>query len=1089
MKKRLTMMLCAILVSLTAALAQTRISGVVLQAEDGEPVVGATVKVKATNRGTLTDAEGRFSLNAKPGETLTFSMAGMTPTEARAKNGMRVLLEGTTELNEVLVMAYGTTTKAKFTGSAKTIDNSTIEQVQSSNALDALSGHVAGVEIMNPTGDPTNQFPTIRLRGITSINAGTDPLIIMDGTPYSGDMNTINNADIESLTVLKDAAANALYGSRGANGVIVITTKKAKAGNGAKVKLDAKWGSNSRARRDYKTIDNTAQYYETYYQALNNYAKNSLGYNDVQANAWANQNLTANNGYGLAYNVYTIPDGQSMIGMNGKLNPNATYGNVISYNGQEYLLQGDDWLDEIYHNGLRQEYNVSVTNATDRSNFLASVGYLDNQGIVDNSSFTRINGRLKADLQVRPWLKVGANLGYSHYTAEGMEDESSSNSSGNLFALASQVGPIYQLYLRDANGNKITDANGYTMYDYGSSASESGVGLDRPVLSSSNAVQANLLDENSWEGNAMNASGFAEVKIANDFKISSTNTVNVDEARYTWYTNPYYGQYASSNGMLTKEHTRQFSYDFQQLVNWGHVYGNHDIDVMVGHESFWNRNYYLYGSRNGMFSTDNHELNGAVVNGTPGSYQTSYNNEGYFMRAQYNYAGKYFLSASYRRDASSRFHPDHRWGNFGSAGGAWVLSQEDFMKKAKWVNFLKAKISYGEQGNDNISDYLYTNTYTISNSNGSPAATPETMGNEEISWEKNANLNAGVEFSFFKDRLNGSVEYFWRKTSDMLFWFSLPVSMGYTGYWKNIGDMKNQGLEIDLTGTIIKTRNVRWDVSANLTHYRNKITKLADEVKTTTSYDGTEGYTSGYYFIGEGRALYSYYLPEYAGVYSESTYQTTGSDTYDESLAGHSMWYTNTYDSEGNITGRQTTTDYSSADDYIVGKKVPTVYGGFSTRLEFFGFDFAADFTYSLGGDVLDLDYATFMGSPSSSSGRGYAIHQDILKSWTTDNSDSNIPRYQYGSSEYAGGSSSRYLTSANYLSLQNLTLGYTLPSRITRKATIDQLRLYVSCSNVWLWTARRGMDPRTALLTSSYTNSSRYSQVRTISVGVNVTF
>ncbi len=1086
MKKRLTMLLCAIMVAVTAAVAQTKVSGVVIQAEDGEPVIGAHVVCKDAKVGTVTDVNGRFQIEVPVGATLNITYVGNLPVFVKAKQSMRVMMESEKQLDEVMVVAYGTTTKAQFTGSAKVMDSKDIEAVQTSNALNALTGHVAGVEVINITGDPAANSPTIRMRGITSINAGTSPLIILDGTPYPGDMNTINNADIESMTVLKDAAANALYGARGANGVIVITTKRGKVGAGAKVTLDAKWGSNSRALRTYETV-NAAQYYETYYQALKNYAINEQGMNAASAHNYANQNLIAGSS-GLGYNIYQVPAGQSLIGTNGRLNPNAVEGNIVNYNGVDYMLRSDDWMDAIHTNGLRQEYNVNVSNATEKGNFMASFGYLDNNGIINNSNFTRFNGRLKAELQAKDWLRVGANMSYTHYSSEtGTGENGSSSSSANIFAIASQAAPIYPLYLRDVNGQIMKDANGYTMYDYGGKNGP-WMGLDRPFLANANAASDNELNAKNLEGNAATATGFAEIRFLKDFKLSSTNTITLDEARSTDYTNPYYGSYASDNGSLVKSHDRSFSYAFQQLLTWGHTYGKHEVDVMLGHESYRAKDYSLYARSHQMFDPTNHELAGAVINDNHGSSTSDYNNEGIFGRAQYNFAQKYFVSGSYRRDASSRFHPDNRWGNFYSVGAAWVMSEESWLKNVQWIDFLKLKASYGEQGNDNIGSYLYTNTYNIVNSNGSPAAKPAAMGNKDITWEKNGNLNVGVEFDLFKGRLTGGVEYFWRKTSDMLFSFPLPDSYGFTKYWANIGDMMNQGIEVDLTGEIIRTKDVNWSIGANLTHYKNEVTYLADEHKTVTTADGYKGYTANPFFVGEGLSLYSYYMKEYAGIYTEDTYHLTGATTYDPSLAGHAMWYKDVLDTNGNRTGeRETTTDYNAANEYLTGdKRIPVVYGGFHTNLTFHGFDFTADFAYSLGGKVYDYDYAGFMANPTASS-KGQNIHKDMLNAWTLENSGSDIPRNQFGATEYANSQSTRFLTSANYLSLQNLSLGYTFPAKMTQKAKIDRIRLYVNCNNVWLWSARRGLDPRVAM--TGWDSNSMYSTMRTISAGVNVTF
>ena len=527
---------------------------------------------------------------------------------------------------------------------------------------------------------------------------------------------------------------------------------------------------------------------------------------------------------------------------------------------------------------------------------------------------------------------------------------------------------------------------------------------------------------------------------------------------------------------------------------------------MIGHESYYDKYYSLSASKSNMFDPTNMELAGAVTEQSSNSYTKEYNNEGYFGRAQYNYAQKYFGSFSFRRDGSSRFHPDNRWGNFFSVGAAWVMSEESFLKDIKPIDFLKLKLSYGEQGNDNIPDYLYTNTYTIVNSVGGPAAKPARMGNKDITWEKGGNLNVGVDFELFKSRLNGTVEYFWRKTSDMLFKFSLPTSYGYTSYYANIGDMKNSGIEITLDGDVIRSKNLKWNIGLNLTHYKNHISMLPDERKTTTTPEGYKGYASGNFFLGEGLSMYSFYMPQYVGVYSKDTWQLTNDTKYDASKDGLSMWYTDDYkmntkpdgtrefvkDTNGEKieTGkRAATTSYDEAKDYIVGHMLPKVYGGFNTRLEFFGVDFTADFAYQLGGKVYDSQYASFM-SPATSNTKGFNIHEDALKSWSASNQGSNLPRYQFGD-ENTGSLSSRFLAKANYLSLQNLSVGYTLPANLTRKAKIEKVRVYMNASNVWLWSARRGLDPRTAMINSGYgtSNASYYSTVRTISAGVNVTF
>ena len=1064
MKRKLMLLLACLFVGIGLVTAQTQtVTGVVISEEDGQPVIGASVLVKGTQIGTITGVDGDFTLSGVPSsaKTLQISFIGMKTEEVAIKSHVKVTLKSDSEmLDEVMVVAYGTAKKSSFTGSASVVSSDQIGKIQSSNVTNALSGKVSGVQLNNTTGQPGASSPTIRIRGISSINAGKDPLVILDGVPYDGDINNLNSQDIESMTVLKDAASSALYGARGANGVIIITTKKGNAGQ-AKITVDAKWGSNSRATQNYNYVTDPAQYYEMWYGALKNYFANAQGMNATNAHIMANNNLTAANSYGLGYNVYSVPAGQFMIGENGKLNPNARLGNVVNYNGQEYTLLPDDWTDAAYKNGLRQEYSLTATAGTDKSSFFASFNYLDNEGITENSDFTRITGRLKADYQLKDWIKIGANMGYAHFDANSLDadEDGNSSSSGNVFALT-MMAPIYPLYMRDGEGKIMKDANGITRYDYGDGEN---AGLKRPYLGQSNALSSNILDVHNSEGNVINAVGFAEIRFLKDFKFTTTNSVMLDETRLSMVTNPYYGAYANSNGILYKYHTRQLAYNYQQLLNYKHTFGVHNVEAMLGHEAYTYRYYYLYANKTQMFDPTNSELAGAILDGSNSSYTTKYNTEGYFGRVQYDYDEKYFVSGSYRRDASSRFHPDNRWGNFWSLGGAWLISKESFFD-VSWINELKIKASFGSQGNDAIGDFRYTDTYSIVNSNGKPAAVPDRRGNKDITWETNANFNAGVDFKLFKSRLNGTIEFFNRKTTDMLFSFPLPPTFGYTSYAANVGDMRNMGIEAELEGVILDTNDLKWTVNLNLTHYKNKVTYLPDERKTMTV-DGVDGYSSGNYYYGEDIPLYTFYMYKYAGVSED----------------GEALYYRDQKDKDGNVIGQETVTKTSDATMHLCGTALPDVYGGFSTSFSYKGIDFSADFAYQIGGQVYDGDYASSM-----SANKGHAFHADLLKAWTPENKSSNIPRFQYNDT-YMASTSDRFLTSASYLSLQTLSLGYTLPTRICRSFGLEKLRVYATADNVWLWSKRQGLDPRQSI--SGSVSSAYYAPIRTISGGITLTF
>ena len=1070
------MFMAALFLMVGTALAQTKVNGTVTSQEDGQPVIGASVLVVGTQVGTVTDANGRFELTLPEGrKTLRITYVGMEPIVVSARPNMRIMLTSDqAALDEVIVVAYGTQKKSAFTGSAAVVGADEIGKVQVTNAVDALRGKAAGVQITNLSGAP-GSTPTIRIRGVNSISAGSAPLIVLDGSPFDGSLNDINPTDVESMTVLKDAASTALYGARGGNGVIMITTKGAKKGGAAVVTVDAKWGANMRATPKYEVIDNPAAYYEMWYKGLYNYAQNKLGYNDQQAWLYGNNAMFASGqNTSLEYNVYNVPQGQYLIGQNGKLNPNATLGNVV--NG--YYLTPDDWNDEIYSTGTRQEYTVSAQGSNDKGSFYGSVNYLSNDGITTSSDYKRFTGRLKADYQLKEWLKIGANMSYVHFDRNYLGNDGEAGSSGNIFALG-YIAPIYPVYMRDANGNIIFDENSkMNRYDYGDRGS---VGLVRPYLSQSNPISANQLDKRNTEGNTFNGTGTLEIRFPLGITFTSINNVYMREWRYTNTTNPYFGQYANLNGQVSKEHQRYWTYNYQQRLNWKHLFGKHDVELMFGHEYYRMRDYDLYYYKNNQYSPENDELAGAVVAGSGSSTRGDYNTESWLGRAMYNYDERYFAQASIVYEASSRFAPKNRWGTFWSFGAGWLINHEKWFK-AKWVDELKLKMSYGENGNDQIGNYRYINYYNIVNSNDNAALVPASLGNPDISWEKNGKFNIGVDFSFWNGRLTGGIEYYSNTTKDMLSYFTLPNSFGYGGYYANIGDMRNNGVEIQVNGEIIRNRDLTWSAYANLTSNHNEVTSIPEERKTQWTADGQhQGYRSGNFFFTEGESRYTYYTRSFAGVDPET---------------GESLWYKYNYVKKADGSGNEldgngnpivesigTTKTYSEADYFMVDDVLPDVYGGFGTSLSWKGIDFSVDFQYQLGGKVYDSQYASLMTLGTSG---GYGLHVDLLDAWSAQNAGSNIPRLQYGDT-YMAGASDRFLTSASYLSLQNITLGYTLPKKWTTKIGIQKVRLYAVADNVWVWSKRQGLDPRVSITGSD--GQGYYSPIRTISGGITVSF
>lgn len=991
----------------------------------------------------------------------------MKTQEIDIKPVVKVVLHSDTEmLDEVMVVAFGTAKKSSFTGSATVVKSEKLSKSQVSSVTEALAGAVPGVTMTSSNGAP-GATSSIKIRGISSINAGNDPLIVVDGAPYSGDLNNLNPSDVESMTVLKDAASSALYGARGANGVIIITTKRANKKGDAIVTFDAKWGANTRALQNYDVVTNPAQYYELHYSAMNNYYK-STGMSDIAAWQEANKNLFGANG-GLGYNVYTVPEGQYLIGQDGKLNPYATLGRVVSYNGKDYLLTPDDWQDIGTRTGLRQEYNFSVSSATDKSTFYMSLGYLGNEGITANSDLKRLTARLKADYQAKSWMKIGGNMSYARFESNALDNNGSSTSTANIWAFTTQLAPIYPAYVRNADGSIMIDDDGILMMDYGSGQN---AGLTRPFIGDANPIQDNKLNTNNAEGNALSSNAFVDITPLPGLKITLNGSFNLDETRSTYVYNPYYGQFDSTGGTVSKYHTRTYDYNLQQLISYVHSFGKHNADIMIGHEYYDYRYYLLGATKSKMFSQINQELDGAVIDGQGAtSYKNRFNNEGYFGRLQYNYDERIFGSASLRRDASSKFHPDYRWGTFWSVGGAWLINKESWFDSS-WVQELKVKASVGSQGNDNIGYFMYTDMFNIVNSNDDLGTSFGSKGTKDITWENNLNFNIGTEFQLW-NRVTGSVEYYMRKTTDMLFAFSVAPSLGYSSYYDNVGDMINSGVEVNLGVNIINKRNFTWDVNLNASSLKNRITMLDPDKLISTEYtaDGKayKGYTNGSFFVGEDLSMYTWRLKEFAGVSED----------------GQSMWYKNVLDEEGNIVSRETTTDYSKADYYITEETtLPKISGGFGTNLNIYGVDFGINFTYQIGGKQYDSTYAYFMSSPSGSA--GYNYHKDLYKSWTPENPNNEIPRFQLND-QYSAASSTRFLTNASYLNIQNINVGYTFPSKWTKKLAINSLRLYMSAENVFYWSKRKGFDPRQSY--SAATNATNYSPMRTVSGGVTFQF
>jgi len=1112
MGKRLLMMLAICFGAVSMAFAQTKATGQVLNGQTGEPVVGASVMVVGTTVGVPTNVEGEFTIQNVPAgaKILKVSYVGMKPTEVAIKSTrMKIYLEPiANEMDEVLVIAYGTQKRSAFTGSAAEIKAEEISSHVATSATSALVGKVAGLTATSGDGGPGSS-PSVRVRGIGSMSASSSPLIIVDGAPYDGGLSTINPNDIESISVLKDASSSAIYGARGANGVLIVTTKRG-SNRDAEVRFDAKWGSNSRLIPQYDVITDPAQYYETHYRSMYN-SQIYTGHSSAEAYAYADANILDNNNGGLGYQIFTVPQGEKLIGTNFKLNPNATLGYVYNNQrtGENYYFTPDNWYDETFHNSFRQEYNITVSGKSDRMGYYANIGYLDDGGIVNHSEYERYTARTNVDYQAKDWIKLSTNLGFTHTDTQTPSYGDTWGSSGNVFYICNTIAPIFPLYVRDATG-KIMREGGRKIYD-----------ANQTIFSRPNFV-GNAVRDN--ENNRYN--GFVDLftgkwqAIVTPYEGVTLNASYSVMAESTRGNSLYsrFGSASSVDGAASVSSNRYFTANQLYTGNYHNTFADlHTVDVLFGYEQYKLLSQGLSGYNDHLYNPFIGELNNATARAQMDNASSTarYMTEGFFGRVQYDYAEKYFFDASMRRDASSRFAPGHRWGTFGSVGAAWQLNKEAFLEDADWIDLLKFKVSWGSMGNDGVSNYassyvpyadMYAASYNEETGEYSLAMTQK--GNKDLTWETNNQFNIGFDFSFFKYRLNGTLEFYNRKTTDMLFTKEFPLSSGINApyYPVNVGAMVNRGIEFTIDGVILRNKDWEWTANLNLNHFINKVKSLDSSV-------AAEGIKSGSRIIRVGGSIYNAYLRKFAGV--EKVGQTYYEGTEYEVTAGpgQALYYQDHvyyFDADGEPissadaaeldpseytteTRRELTTDLGTATQYDLGSTLPDLVGGFSTTVKYRDFDFSAGLSFQLGGHIYDGAYQAYMHNGASA---GTNLHKDVLKAWSPENPNSNIPRLSsaaidQGSSQTA---STRFYTSSNYLSLNNVMLGYTLPKRLLLPIGISSLRVYVAGENLVVLTKRKGLDPRFNYGIGSMTGgsglaSTYYAGMRSITAGLTLSF
>lgn len=1087
--KKLFLLLTAVLISAACAIAQTRtIHGTVVEAGTDEPLTGATVMPIGGGQGTATDLDGKFTLNIPANvNKLKVSFVGYQEQTVNAADNITVALQSAaTDLDEVIVVAYGTAKKSAYTGSASVVKADQIEGRLVTDAVSALSGSVAGVQVLSTNGQPGSS-PSVRIRGIGSINGSATPLYVVDGMPFDGDIATLNTMDIESMTVLKDAAAAALYGARGANGVILITTKRGKEGD-AVISLDARWGANSREISGYNTIKDPAMYTEMAYQALRNGYLYHMNQDPLTAHINANQALYT--AFGTGYQVWNVPAGQQIVGTNGKLNPSATLGNTYTaYNadglpiGTHYVTP-DDWAKETYRNGLRQEYNLSITGGTERFNFYASVGYLGDEGIIKNSNYNRLAARVAAEYQAKKWLKIGASIAYNHVDMNSPSGQDDGDQSvANSFMYTDYIAPIYPIYVRNAKGEIMTDRQtGGPIYDFGDALHFTGA--TRNFTPNGNPTATIMYDKDQLLMDVLDAKWFGVITPIENLNITGNIGYFLDNTRNHSISSKYYGSLVEQGGAASQSYSRLRGLNLQALATYRRTFAEvHHADIMIGAESYDRNSESLSAMGYGLYDPNNWAVSNTLNNaqrtgsGAAGGYAT----RGYFGRINYDYDSRYFASFSYRRDGSSRFAPDHRWGNFFSVSAAWDAAKEKFLQPYTWIDLLKVKASFGQQGNDNLYpgltyDYYYTDVYGVQGSNSWSDGNLLQKGNPDLTWETSNAWNAGVDFSFFQSRISGTLEYFLRQTKDMLYNKPVAPSVGYSSIPMNVGSMRNSGIEFEINVRPVVTKDITWEINLNGTWLKNKILKLHPDLEGKM--------ISGMRILKEGSSLYNYYMVDYAGVNPEN-----GAPLFWAREITNAAEIAQNPDVKPIYGPEYKTENFDTANDTNLketGNVLPTFYGGFGTTLQAYGFDLSVQFAYQLGGRTYDNGYLKLMHSGSTSN-LGTNWHEDALKAWTVNNPNATYPKLDTQATYDLSSQTTTFgLVSSNYLSLNNVTVGYTFPGRWVKKLGLQSLRVYAAGDNLALITNRKGLDPRRGF---AFAETAGYSAIRNISGGLKVVF
>ena len=1052
MEKRLTMLMVSLFLFIGGALAQTKVNGTVVSQEDGQPVIGASVLVVGTNTGTVTNADGKFSLTLPKGkERIRVTYVGMQTQSLAAHDGMVVRLGlDANAIDEVLVVAYGTSKKSSFTGSAENISSDKLELRPITNVAKGIEGQASGVQVTSASGQPGSS-PAIRIRGFGSINASSAPLYVVDGIPYDGDLASLNPSDIESMTILKDASAGALYGARGANGVVMITTKQGKEGK-AQVTWRSTAGWSSRAQKEYKMVGQR-DFVNLTYEALRNAYVYDEGYAWADAEEAARNALSENLG-GELYNPFKNYTWDQLI--------DPATGQVRA---DAQSAWDENWMDALKdNNAFRHEHQFSVNGGTEKTKYMMSLGYLNEEGILKTTKFQRYNARTNVESQVTDWFKMNLNTSLAHSVSNFSDYENTATS--NVWYSAQFVSPLFPMYMKNLDGTNALDEFGNIQLDYGENGRPGSYNDYNPLggLVDDKAERkrdvAGLRTGMVFGTDNANAGWLQGLKFSMNFGLDYQNQLRMR------YMNMYHGNQATSGGLIQKYNYRVQSYTFNQLLTWDRSFGEHNISALLGHEWYAYKFEYLTAGRTGLVEGI-YEVGPGATMYDADSYTDNYRINSFLSRVNYNYADKYYVSASLRTDASSRFYKDNRTGTFWSLGANWRITEEQFMKDLTWIDNLSFKASYGQQGNDDLYDadgnvmyYAWQALYALAwNDANNPGAVASTLENKNITWEKNSNLNIGLEGTLFDKRLRFNVEYYYKKTTDMLLNYPLPLSSGFAGYNANVGNMRNTGVEMELTYAPIVNKDWRWDITWMGSTVSNKVLKLTAE---------SPEIISGVRVIKEGMPINTFYMAKSAGV--------------DPSTGAQLYWAYEKDDNGDMIEGSEyITDDYSLANTckYYMGSRIPDLYGSIASNLSYKDFDLSVLTTYSIGGKIYESLYRGSMEVQYATD----TWNTNILRRWQKPGDVTDVPRVEIGQSYAAN---DRYLINASYFAIKNITLGYTLPKQIISKAGLQNVRVFASVDNLALFTHLDGMDPQYNF--SGGTNYD-YAPNRTWTLGFEVKF